>query len=321
MAAGFGTDAWLGFAEESTYGTYVPATKFIEITEESIECERSIISRPSLRTPSVTSVVQGKTSVSGSFKCQLGYEGFDRLIKHTLGGTPTTTGTGPYTHSYTPTSALPTGLSFHLNRSAASVGTGSAFKFMGCQIQSMTISIAPEEEAMVEFSILGREFGNLNVETPTFPTLELLDWTGFSAFLGGNFDDYIKLRSFEITIDNSLADDRYNLGSGLRVGLGRNGPRKISGKFVTEFDSMNLFDEFRNQTTTNAGISGDFIFGNGKTGTDERRLSIFPYLYFESVSMPVKDAGVILAEASFSCIGTSGNDEITIQTMNSLATI
>ncbi len=318
MATGFGTDAWLGFAEESTYGTYVPATKFLEITEESFEFERPTIQRPTLRSASNNSVVVGKTSVTGSFKCQLNYSGFDRLFKHVMGATPVTTGSGPYTHQHALANSLPTGLSFHLNRSAASVGTGSAFKLMGCQIQSMTISQSVEEEAMVEFNVIGQDFGNLNVETPTFPTLELAQWTHFAMSLGGSYDDYIKVRSYEMTIDNKLADDRYNLGSGLRVGLGRNGPRSVSIKCVTEFDSIELFTIFKNQTIA-TGFAVDAVWNNGASGADNRQIQLLSNAYIDSVSLPVKDAGVILADVAFTCIGN--NDEFYITTINSISSI
>jgi hypothetical protein len=321
MATGFGTDSWLGIASESTYGTYVAPTDFLEIMEEGIETERPLITRPSLRSPSVTNAILGKTSVSGSFKCQLGYQGFDLLYRHAMGGTPATSGAGPYQHIHALGNSLPTGLSLHLNRSAASVGVGSAFKFMGCQIQSLKFSQSPEEEAMLEVGVIGRDFGNVNVATPTFTDLELVEWTQFSLSLGGAIDDYVKVRNFEITLENVLAEDRYNLGSGLRVGLGRNGPRKVSGKFTTEFDSLAIFNVFKAQTGLAGGIALTALWDNGQASTLNRKLQLDGTITFESVSQPVKDAGVILADVSFNCLGSTGNDEFYITTTNAVASL
>src|SRR5262245_57998791 len=125
MPTGFGTNAWLGWGQESTYGTGVVPAKWIEIMEESIEGKQSYISKPTLRSASLTQRVKSKKSVEGSFKFNFGFEGAEQLLKHALGSVGTV-GAGPYVHTFSLANVLPTGLTFEVNRDQAAIGGSSA---------------------------------------------------------------------------------------------------------------------------------------------------------------------------------------------------
>lgn len=317
MATGFGSNAWLGFAEEVTYGTYVAPTKFLEITEENVVAEQTWISKPTLRSASQGQKVRSKKNVSGSFKVNMGYSGLERIFKHAL-GTSGTTGAGPYAHLANVTNALPTGLSLHINRDAAAIGGSSAFKYEGCQITKLTIAQEVESIATVEVEIVGEDSGNVAVATPTFPTFEQADWEAFSLYLGGAIDAITPVKDFSITLDNALADDRYVLGSRLRVGLGRSGPRKVSGKFTLEFSSLAIYTEFANLADT---MNITATWSNGLSGASLRSIAIAAKVVLMSGSPAVSEAGPINIEFSFEGFGSTGNDEFSITTTNGSATI
>lgn len=317
MATGFGSNAWLGFAEESTYGTYVSPTKFLEITEENVIGEQSWIPKNTLRSASQSQKVRSKKNVSGSFKANLGFTGFERIFKHALGSSATT-GAGPYTHTASLASALPVGLSLHVNRDADAVGTGSAFKYEGCQITKLTLAQEVEAIATIEVEILGEDFGNVNVATPTFPTFEQCDWESFSLFIGGNIDDYVQVKNFEISIENQAADDRYVLGSRIRVGVGRSGPRKISGKFGMEFASLALYTEWANLSDVATIVAK---WDNGLSGSSQRKIEISAEAVIQSGSPAVSDPGPIVVEFTFEGFSSSANSELSVVSINGTSTI
>lgn len=317
MATGFGSNCWLGFAEESTYGTPVSPTKFIEITEDNIQGKQSLISIPTLRSPSQAQRTLSKKSVEGSFKCSLGYSGFERLIKHAL-GTNNTTGPASsiYTHTCSLSTALPTGLTLHVNRDAAAVGAGSAFQYEGCQITKMTLRSSPETILEGEFEIVGENWTNENVATPTFPTMEPIDWTHLitCTFSGTT----VNAKEIEYTIENNLATDRYKLGQRTRIGLGRNGPRKITMKVVCEFESLSQYQWFLNQTDRSAVVT----FSNGQAGAAARVFSINATGNFQGDDPSVSDSGPIMFTMNFEAFDlTSSNTESSIVIQNATSTI
>lgn len=313
MATAFGTNVIFGFGEESTYGTPVVSGKWVEIMEEAVKGEQSWIARPTLRSPSQSQRVKSKKSVAGNVKMNLGYEGYERLIKHAMGSVSAPVGSGPYVYTFSLATALPTGLTLHISRDAAAVGVGSAFEYDGCQVTKMTISQSIEDLCMIDFEFIGQDFRNVNIDTPTYPTFHQIDWTQFEFTWNAST---IPVRNFEVTLDNALADDRFNLGSRLRVGLGRSGPRKVSGKFEAEFDSLTLYSAFRDQSTTAA------LQAAWSNGSNKALFVIIPMALLQAGEPQTTDAGVITCSYEFEGFQSSTeNDEMTITLQNSLATI
>lgn len=312
MATAFGTNAWLGFGEESTYGTAVSPTKYIEITEDNLQGKQSLIAIPTLRSPSQNQRTYSKKSVEGSFKCSLGYSGFERLLKHALGTVATTGPTSSvYTHTFSLATALPTGLTLHVNRDSAALGGNSAFEYRGCQITKMSLRCAPEQILEAEFEVIGQDWGNVAVATPTFPSFEAIDWTHLITCTFSSTS--VNVKELEFVLENNLASDRYKLGTRLRQGLGRNGPRKVTLKVTTEFDSLTQYQWFMNQTDRSAVIT----FSNGASGSALRVFSINATCNAQGDDPSVSDSGPIMLTLNFEAFDyTSSNTESSIVIQN-----
>lgn len=318
MSVAFGNKAFIGFAEESTYGTYVAATKFLEIMEESFVGDRPFISKPSLRNASHMQKVLGKISVKGGFKSQMGFAGFERIFKHALGGSATT-GSGPYTHTATLSDNLPTGLSFYIDRDSTNNG-GDGARYYGCNIDKLTIRQAIEEVAEIEVSVVGSNWVMSTAETPTFPTLVQADWMNCTSisFNGATLD----VKDFEFTLENELATDRYKLASNSIVGLGRKGPRKLSGKFSMERDSVNahlIVGDHYLQTGTAFTIT--YTWTNGLAAGALRSITVNANGIISKVEENAKDAGPIMLNVEWDGYATTSNNELTIVTINGSSTI
>lgn len=306
MAQAFGHNSWIGFAEETTYGTAVAPTKFLEITDDKIKGEQSRIAKPTLRSPSRKFSVRSKRSVGGSFGIQMPFEGAELMLKHAMGAVSSNlVVAGVYLHTFTFSSNLPTGLTFHANRDATNIGGNAAFQYTGCQIDSLSLKQNLEDLLLAEVGVIGQDWGNVAVATPTFPTFKQIDWemVSISTINGVIYP----IESLELTIKNNLAKDRYKLGSRLRNGLGRAGVREVTGKVVFEFDSLTAVTLFQNLTQVNAQF--DFT-GPVISGAFNYNLSVvLPRISLRSGEPEVSDAGPIKLEVEFDALALTDNAE------------
>lgn len=309
MNTAFGQNTWIGTAEESTFGTYVAPTKFHEIVKETLKGEHSLISKPTLRSVSQNARIPSRKSVAGGIEMQLGWSGFERFLKHGLGAL-NTSGGGPYTHDFTLTQNLPTGLSIHVNRDADNLGAGTAWKYEGCQIQKLTLANNIEEPITLNAEILGRSWDNLNVATPSFPAFAAITWDQMITF---ELDGYaVQAKTWELAIENNLAADRYILGNLLRKGLGRNGPRKVSGKFTLELDDLTAYNYFKN-------LSEAPLVIEYQSGTNFLQLAL-PKIILNGSDPSSESPGPLMLELSFEAWQSAApHDELTIQINNDTA--
>jgi hypothetical protein len=316
MSTGFGYNSWIGFAPESTYGTAVASAKYLELLDESIKLDNPIIERPTLRQLMRFNQVPGKRGASGSFKVQVPLTGAERLFDAALMLLNTAAGAGPYTHTwFAAPSSWGTGLSLHINRDSAAIGSTSSFVYSGCMVAKTTFVQEAEDYLTAEFEIVGKDEALEAVETPTFPTFAGFHWaaggTGFSCSINSTATP---IKRWELTIENGLADDRFNLGSRTRVGIGRNGMRKISGSIDMEFSSLVEYNLFVAQT----GVVIEFDYNVSAT----QRLTIRMGNCFLRGGTPnVSDAGPIPLKVDFDAYTANGTtSEISIVLTNSTAT-
>lgn len=314
MATGFGLNTWLCFGEESTYGTAVARTKWLEITDESLQGKQTIISKPALRNVSALNRVQSKKDVGGSFKFQMPFEGAEKILKHSMGTMAAVTGAGPYTHAATLASALPTGLTIEVDRDTVAIGGTSAFLYEGCQINKITFAQAFEDFLTCECEVIGEDFSMVTQTATAFTAFNGIDYSMMtSPLLNGAA---IKLQAWELTIENGLAADRYKLGSRIRMGLGRAQTRKISGKLTIEFEQLTEYNLFVAQSTLVALV---IPYDNGLSAGNNKQFTItLPKVAIQGEPPKVADQGPIHMEIAFEAFQNAAqNDEMTATLINS----
>jgi len=311
MAQGFGDNSWIGVGAESTFGTAVARSKFFEFLSESIKLDQGREARSSLRGRSKNRRGQKKKSVGGSFEMQMQVNGMETLLKHALGAV-STSGAGPYTHTFTLARSLPTGLSVEVNRDSSNIGSTSSFLYEGCQISKVTFKHEPGAFLHATFEIVGEGDASLvSVSTPTFATFVGWDWVNFSCAINGVATTIKSLD--ELILDNNLATDRYVLGSNKRRGFGPAGARSVTGKITLEFDSLTALNHFRNQNN----------YGIGFTWTDGGTSSIVITVTnaeFTEGDPTVADAGPIHIQLGFEgYLSSTEGDEFNIVLINDTA--
>lgn len=308
MALGFGYDSWIGFGDESTYGTGVSPTIFSEIMDESLSNSDNYIAKPSLRGVSHARKVQSKILASGSVKFQVGYTGLEKLFKHALGSS-SVSGSSTYTHAISLADALPTGITLHVNRNASNIGT--AYRYVGCQVGKLTLSQSVEDFLMASFDFTGRDEETISVASPTFPTFTGCQWSELAVSI--NSVTTHKVRSYELTLDNSLATDRHQLGSALVPGFGRSAQRKVTFKCQAEFDAQTVKNLHINKTKT------PVVLTYTGSGVNVTTITV-PALYVTKADTFANSPGVLMVDVEGEAyIDSAQNDELTISQVNTTA--
>lgn len=270
MATGIGLKAFLGIGEESTYGTPVARTKFLQILSESLVTIEEKAESLSVSNVDVTDqdVWQGVVDVNGDVQFHVPFEGAELLFKHAFGSVTSTQdgATGIYDHVFSLADSLPTGLSLEINRDI------SSFTHAGCKIDTLELNIGGVSEFLrATCGIIGRDVATASASTavyPDFPKFKgtefVLTWNSVS----------IPVTNFGITLNNNLDKTSYTLGSRFRREPVRNDKRRISGTFNALFEDLTQFNDFR--TSTNRALIGKFtgpLIPGGTTQTYDLKLT------------------------------------------------
>jgi hypothetical protein len=310
-----GRGAFVGLAEEVTWGTAVsPRTHFFRILSASLMRKVNKEGRAVL--------AQGVAArrfhftkedlVEGDIEIEMAYEGIGLWLKHALGSTATT-GTNPYTHTYSQASALPTGLTIE---QAAWVGDDASVLsevFEGCLINSWRARIAVGEIARLTASIIGETSSARGAaSTPTYTANDVPMLHHQFGSLTFNSVTYTKVKSIEIQHDNSLGR-RMLLGSTVTKRPQRSDFAKTVMRVTAELADSNLITAYTADTQGDVAVSFTGTGGRSSTWTVHNA-------YLTDHKDAVTGPGVV--ERTYEFTGESdGTDEgIAIQIVNTQST-
>ena len=316
MAQIHGYNTWLGWGKETTYGTAVAATKYIEIEKESMREGRKYLQKPILRTLSRSRKIAGKQDPQGSITAPVMWTGMEHLFENAMGVSSfATTGAGPYTHTGALKAAVPVGLTLNINRDAAATGAGTCYKYSGCHISKLTLSQKVEEWLMMEAEFLGVAQTQFTVPTPSFPTFDPVDYSQMTVYAinPASSNVIIPIRSLSITIDNKYAADGYRLGANYRQVMNREAQREVSFEFECEMNSESVIDYYQALTET------DLQFKWYKDANTELTITL-PKVVFDGENPVIDGPGAKMIKMSgVAQMSAADNDEIAIVLKNSTA--
>lgn len=203
----YGLGTKVSFGEESTAGTAVSRTVAAPVLSVDFQQKREsdtlkhLVGSGSTRNP--TSMIDVRKTTTGTIELDAYYAGgvFGLLLKHGMGGL-TTTGSGPYTHTYALSAALPNGLTVAVERG----NTGADEVHAGCKINRLVISQNFGEPMKVSAEFVGMSTASRTGDTPpalTALTSRFVVKHHHCGQLSFNSVDY-KLKSFTLTIDNKV---------------------------------------------------------------------------------------------------------------------
>lgn len=156
-----GNAAQIGYALEVTVGTPVTTTAFIPLVSESLTQDRTRLESSGIlagrRVLTSDQYNGGDVTVSGSVQHELYNRGLGKLFTAIFGAV-TTTGSGPYTHTFSPGDLTGDALTVQVGRPATN-GTIFPFTYAGMKVASWEIACAAGEIATLGMDLVGaREF-------------------------------------------------------------------------------------------------------------------------------------------------------------------
>ena len=291
-----GRGAVIGLGEESTWGTAVSRTNWRPLI--STELVRTIekVPRPSLRVGAAGAMRRAhyiqQDLAGGVFSIECTYENVGLLIKHIM-GTVATTGSGPYTHTYTFADDVPTGLTIENVR-----GTGTSEVFEGCRINTATLAVSAggvmtmDCEVIAETSAARGSAGSASFGSGDTPVLHSHATT--LSFNGATYD----LVDMTLTINNALAT-RQHLGSAVTKKPLRADFQSVELAVTLEVSDV-AYTAFTADSVSDAVITFN-------SGAQAFQINVHN-AYISAATDPVSDANVISQSLTF--VGQSdGTDE------------
>jgi len=305
MPLQFGRSGLINLGEESSYGAAAALTVTNRIVSATL-AESQERSRKSFLTQSAAAFSTGHFDnflvVGGSIELPLFYEGSGMLIKAAL-GSAASTGSGPYTHTYTPSATLPS-LTIQLQR-----GTGSSEKFLGCMVSTLSFSGSAGEEIMMSAEIIAQDADARAAAAGS----TLGSGRQVFHFEAGNltFNSVsYKVRSFECSIDNKL-ERRQVLGDKKTLEPAINDVREAMFNVTLEMEDDNLY----NASLDDSAISSDAVLVFTNSDSDSITFTL-KNAYVTDYSDPVNTFGALERTLTFQGEADSSNEAISIVIVN-----
>jgi hypothetical protein len=237
--------AQLGLAEESTYGTYVAPTRFLEFLNESLSLEIERLESAGLRAGQRVlrsdRWASGAKTVGGDVAFEVQTTGLGLLLEHAFGGVSTTNPLGSaYEHTFTP-GDLPVGLSLQVGRPSID-GTVRPFSYLGSRITDFSIAgnVGEIGQMGVTFACQDEDTGE-SLGSATYPSNSLLTFVEASVEIASSA---VPARSFELTGNNGLATGRTVLGSQLMAEPLEGTGRMYEGTIDAHYVDLTAYNRF-----------------------------------------------------------------------------
>jgi hypothetical protein len=308
-----GYESALGIGEETTFGTFVSSTAFIEFNTESLKQEREELKRESINgTRDFRKRLIGNETVSGSLEADLNIasDGLVYIIKQALGGTVSSaTQTGSFLHTLyagnmesnaATTTSYKKGLSIAVRR-----GSTNVFNYSGMRVNTLTIKGEVGSPVIMTAEFIGK---TMTVGT-ALPTVSLSDvlpvnFVGVTiqtgASVGAVSTEYFN--SFEFSLANNI--------EGLRVLGDRTivqappARRDAKLKLSQRFDTTTAYNRFLQNTATAITIFCDSLQTCGAAaGSTTYSMKItLPVCYFNSNQPNVGAANALVHELDVSAM-------------------
>lgn len=253
MGEELGMSAFLGFGEETVYGTEVAASEYVRITGESLSYNKPVKFNPSLGQIYKRQPFDGKKTAGGDTVHALMFEGFNTLYKHAFGSKTTVAGTGFGTHTFKVAEALPIVLTLHMVRDTY------VWKYRGCRVRAIEFKIESGELVEVTITWKGKNVTTAAAGSATYPTdSDVTDVMGTITL--DAVDVSTDIKSGRIKFENPFNEDMYPAVDNEIRSLPRNDLVVVSGEILPWLDGLTMWNKFAN--STKCALTLDYTGGN-----------------------------------------------------------
>ncbi len=294
-----GSSTNFSYIVESTAGT-TPAGNFqeIPITGHSLDLSRDVVTGNDISIMDETER-HGNNSVSGDISVDMRADLYDALMESALRNVWDTSPTN-----------LPDVLKIgetpkYFTFEDAATDISQYQLFTGCVVNSMAVSIAPNQMVTSTFGIMGLN----KTISGTGKTLDSYDNTlqPFDAYSGnlllgdqGAAGSAVAITAVDFTITNNL-EHAFIVGSDTAPCITR-GRTEVTGSFTAHFLDNAITDRFLNETE-----SALYIPVNDPTGNNQYQF-VFPRLKINSATTALEGQGTRLVNVEFRALRDSTED-------------
>lgn len=299
MALKSGLAAQVGLKTESTWGTAVAVDRFTPLISESmtekIERLESAGIAPGARVLRSGQWAAGNVEVSGDLGFELYQQGMGLWFRHMFGAV-STSGAGPYVHTFTPGDMADDHFTLQIGKPDVA-GTVQPFTFSGCKVTEWELAAKAGELVTLGVSVVGKDLATgTSLATASYGTGSGLPFSfAHASVTVGGSAAYVK----EITLkgSNGLAVDRRGIGSAYIKEPLEAELRAYEGEMVCEFESLTQMNLFRNGTENALVLTID--------AGSAAKCVITTNVRYDGSTPEVQGRGVTELKVPFKCLGPS----------------
>ncbi|MFE9432153.1 phage tail tube protein [Streptomyces sp. NPDC006640] len=252
MAIGSGLGAQLGIAAESSYGTYVAPTKFVEFTKESLQLKKTTGQSAGIAAGRLLALsgrrVVTQTEASGSIDMEVTNKAMGLLLQALMGTSVTPVQQMASTaYLQTHTLADTAGKSLTIQKGVPlTTGTVTDKTFLGCKVTSAEFSCEAGGMLMAtfEFDSKGCDEAQTLV-VASYPTMSPFNFSQMAVKTGTYSSETALdgIRKVSVKIERGLAVDRFYAGqAGTKKEPISNDQVKITGSLEMDYVATTLDD-------------------------------------------------------------------------------
>ena len=287
MAIASGSRHRLAAIAEVTYGTTPTTPAFTSLRHNScnIGLSKDAVESEEIRGDrQITCFRHGNKSVGGDIEGELVYGEYDSLIEAALCGTWSTD----------VLKAGTTRRSFTVERTFQDIT--QFMRYTGCEVNTMSISIAPNSMIGVSFGFIGKDqsIAQTAIASSTYSTLtDTCQFDSFTATINEGGSPIALVTEMEVTLENGI-EPQFVVGSSttLRPPIGR---CNVTGSITVYLEDQAMLTKFQNETESSLDIT--------MTDPDGNTFQIeIPKLKYNSGQPDVSGEGSVTVSMDFQAI-------------------
>jgi len=320
---GLGMNSWIGFAPESSYGTPVSPTNYLEIESETLMKEVQRIEAMSiLRRGTVDNkIISGAVQVGGDISFPVQFDGWLPLAYQAFGSLTdsqpdVTNASSAWKHTFKIADVLPAALTFEVFRDTTQFTTepNKSFVYSGCKISKMEFACNLNEVLKCSVGVMGKQEArsSRSVTNPSFSSSPYAVFTEGIVSYNGND---VEASNINLSLENNLTY-RYKLGSALTREPVPDSKIMATGSFEMEFQSWDQYDDFVN--TTERALTVTFTGPNIAAGVNYEIKFTCSQIFIEKVKCSLDKPGRIMMTIDFRAFRntTQTQNEIVLEVTN-----
>jgi hypothetical protein len=298
MGVGSGLGGSIGHVAESTYGTYVAPTRFLEIDKADLKKQKKTVQGGGLAAgrlvPLGSRRVVTTKAGGGSVSLEVPNKGLGLFLASTFGGAPAPVQQAA-TAAYLQTHPLADNVGRFLTIQSGiptTDGTVRPYSFLGCKFMSVEFACGIDELLMMTCDVDARDVSEAQtLAAPSFTTGVVPHHFGEMAVKLGTYGAEVAVsgvRKVQVKIDRPQKDDRFYAGqAGLKGEPLVNANVKVSGTIEADYLDKTVFAD-RFAADSSIALVWEFIGANiASTYYETFRLKL-PMIFFDGDS-PVLD--------------------------------